>query len=49
MSCLAHQENTLCPREEKEGKRGLFPRGTERVFSALVQTTKQAGLTPLDQ
>lgn len=23
MSCLAHQENTLCPREEKEGKRPL--------------------------
>lgn len=40
-SCLTRQENTLYPHEEEEEEgRSLFPWETERVFSALVQTSR---------
>lgn len=39
VSCLTHQENTLCPHKEEKDGRKLFPWRTERVFSALIQTS----------
>lgn len=40
VSCLTCRENTLYPHEGKAEGRRLFPWGTERVFSALVQSSR---------